>query len=166
MRRMKIEPMTFYPVTEYQNIDPSDDYVNFYLNEGITKIIKKSPHAITMVFDEAAISNNYGGSVFVKMFPTRLDPNYSGDMIFSYFGAISVDDDNVLVVYGSIDTHDKRPIFTLSQKYKPELTTAHFGQIFKTRLETLENIGHGIGNLINYSIEPVSDSLIIETADI
>ena len=111
---MKIEPMTFYPVKDFEEIGPSVDYVNFYLSEGITNIIKQSPHALTMVFDEAAVGGNYGGSVYIKMMPTKPDPNYSGDMIISYFGVIKVDEYFELIVNCSINRYDKRAIFNIS----------------------------------------------------
>ena len=166
MRRMKIEPMKFYPVTEFDPINPSNDYVNFYLSKGITNIIKKTPYAITMVFDESTVSGSYGGAVYIKMFPAKPDPNYSGDMIVSYFGIINVDEHYELTVTCSIYTQEKRAKFQISRNYNPEVTENHFASLFKNRLIGLENIGSGIGNLINYSIEPVSDSLKITTMEI
>lgn len=166
MRRMKNEPMTFYPVTEYEQIDPSNDYLNFYLSEDITQIIKKSPYAITMVFDAATVSGNYSGSVYIKMLPTKPDPNYSGEMMLSYFGVIKVDEYYDLVVSCNINSNNKRAIFQISRNYNPEVTDTHFATFFKNRLVGLENIGYGIGNLINYSIEPVSDSLSVTTLEI
>lgn len=166
MRRMKIEPMTFYPVTEYDSINPSNDFVNFYISEEITNIIKKSPHAITMVFDESTVSGAYSGAVYIKMFPAKPDPNYSGDMILAYFGIINVDENYNLTISCSIYSQDKWAQFQISRNYNPEVSTNHFASLFNNRLIGLKDVGSGIGNLINYSIDPVSDSLSITTMEI
>ena len=166
MRRMKIEPMTFYPVKDFEQILPSTDYVDFYLSEGITKIIKKSPHAITMVFDEAAVSGNYSGSVYIKMMPTKPDPNYTGNMILSYYGVIRLDEYYDLIVTCSINDYDKKAMVEIARSENPIFPDAHLATVFENRLETLYNNGYGIGNLINYSIEPVSNSFIVKTIEI
>ena len=166
MRRMKEEPMVFYPITEYEILNKNDDFVNFYLSDDITKLLLKSPHAITMVFDESTVSGNHGGTVHVKMLPAKVEPNDQNYTIISYFGLIRVDEYYDLNVSCTLYSNEKRAQIQISRNYEPQVTQTHFATLFEDRLVVLEDAGYGIGNLINYSIEPVSDSLIIKTTEI
>lgn len=158
MRRMKIEPMTFYPVTELQ--ETTSDYIALYLNSDITKKLKTSPHAIYLLITANAVCADHGGALEFKMMPAKSNAP-EDNLVCAYFDIKVTDDNRRVYAYCYLYDEDNKACVFLELRNLDGTLVTDFGQSFNSILTSYESKGFGLGNLINIAIEPVSNSVSV-----
>lgn len=154
MRRMKPEPLETYPITEYQNVG---DGIDLIIRGPLADKLKDSPHALILrMCGQLGGIKDHAGAIELKMNPGKV---ISGNAEkYSYFGTMDTGEQTILIVYAYVYKSQNENMLTITLNWNNQI--AELVNYFEDRVQYYIGLGYNLGDLINISIEPVSESYL------